>query len=258
MSVAIFFILSGYVCSIKPLKLARAGKAEEARKNIASSAFRRVFRLGGPSIFVTTVSWLFDRFGAFDVALSLPPRCWLYVFSPLSMDFASSVRALFRSFVTTWNYDGPPFLGVRNAYEGIQWTMAHELRGSMMIYLALTVTASFTPINRCLVLFGLIAYATWVDIDVLGLVPFYTGALLADMSIVLNSNCSAISSFGNLFCTGRLRLIKTYWPIALSIVALYFASYPPSDHEFATWSENLHQFGLTIFPDSCSYHFPPF
>ena len=44
--VAIFCLLSGYVCAIKALRLSNEGKADEARRVIASTAFRRYLRIG--------------------------------------------------------------------------------------------------------------------------------------------------------------------------------------------------------------------
>ena len=71
LAVAIFFILSGYVCSMKPLKLALAGKPEEARRSISSSAFRRVVRLVVPATLATAISWVLANVGAYSMALSL-------------------------------------------------------------------------------------------------------------------------------------------------------------------------------------------
>jgi|SRR5579862_1278700 len=77
LAVCIFFVMSGYVCSIKPLKLARAGKADEARKAVSSSAFRRVIRLAIPAGIATTISWFLANVGAYDMAHGLPDDCWL-------------------------------------------------------------------------------------------------------------------------------------------------------------------------------------
>lgn len=65
---ALFFLLSGYVCSIKPLRLARAGKYEEAWSCIASSAFRRMVRLFIPATLATFVAFVFAQCGAFELA----------------------------------------------------------------------------------------------------------------------------------------------------------------------------------------------
>ena len=95
----IFFVMSGYVVSVKPLKLAREGRAEDARKVIASSAFRRIVRLGVPGILATTISWFLDRLGAFSLAESLPGYVWLSMFSPPPWSFSESVQELIRSCV---------------------------------------------------------------------------------------------------------------------------------------------------------------
>jgi peptidoglycan/LPS O-acetylase OafA/YrhL len=101
MAVAIFFVMSGYVCSIKALKLSRDGKPDEARKNIANSAFRRVIRLGLPASLATSISWFLCQIGAFEMAhSSLPEWAWLYFQSPWpSADWSTAVRDLFRALV---------------------------------------------------------------------------------------------------------------------------------------------------------------
>jgi len=101
MAVAIFFIMSGYVCSIKPLKLSRDGKSDAARMNIASSAFRRVIRLAIPAGLATTISWFLCQLGAFDLAHStLPEWGWLHFQSPwASPDWFTAVQDLFRALV---------------------------------------------------------------------------------------------------------------------------------------------------------------
>jgi peptidoglycan/LPS O-acetylase OafA/YrhL len=100
LAVAIFFVLSGYVCSMKPLKLARAGKSEEARKVIGSSAFRRVIRLVLPVTLATTISWYLAQVGAYNMAHSLPEYCWLNFHSAwASDDWATAIEDLFKAFV---------------------------------------------------------------------------------------------------------------------------------------------------------------
>jgi Acyltransferase family len=63
--VMIFFVLSGLVISLKPLKLARSGRAQEARDVLASSAFRRGIRILLPACFVTALSWALCQLGAY-------------------------------------------------------------------------------------------------------------------------------------------------------------------------------------------------
>lgn len=101
MAVGIFFIMSGYVCSIKPLKLAREGKPDEARKNIAASAFRRVVRLTIPASIATTLSWLLCQLGGFNMAHRRTPQTgWLYFQSPWrSGDWPTAIKDLLKALV---------------------------------------------------------------------------------------------------------------------------------------------------------------
>jgi len=65
---SIFFLLSGYVCAVKPLRLSNAGQGEEARRVIASSAFRRVLRIGVPATLGTIFPWVLCQLGFFQLA----------------------------------------------------------------------------------------------------------------------------------------------------------------------------------------------
>jgi peptidoglycan/LPS O-acetylase OafA/YrhL len=104
LAVTIFFVISGYVCAMKPLKLSRAGKPDEARKAIASAAFRRILRLGAPATLATCISWTMDRLGAFNLAKSFPDSLWIVRFSPpVYRDFSAALTGLFHACVMT-NY----------------------------------------------------------------------------------------------------------------------------------------------------------
>jgi peptidoglycan/LPS O-acetylase OafA/YrhL len=65
--ISIFFLLSGYVCAIKPLRLSRAGQPDDARKVVASSAFRRLFRIGIPAAVGTIFPWILTQMGVFQL-----------------------------------------------------------------------------------------------------------------------------------------------------------------------------------------------
>jgi len=129
--------------------------------------------------------------------------------------------------------------------------MAYEVRGSMLVYLFLGVTAAFTPTRRFLALFALVAYSTYTDRDVLSDLPFYTGALLADLSLVLNDQQFTGLPFFNT-CTSLSPTGNSRWAILFFFIALYIGSYPPNSYEYATWSQQLNDFGRIIFPSSCT------
>ena len=120
-----------------------------------------------------------------------------------------------------------------------------------MICLALSVTASFTSFGRRTVILILIAYAVYFG-DLLGQIPFYTGTLLADLALSLESEASS----------NEFRIptpsVNRSWPIVLTIFALFLASYPPNSEEMAGWSQFLFQIGTHIFHPACTTLFPPF
>ena len=147
----------------------------------------------------------------------------------------------------TWTYDGEIWSTGRNTYEGIQWTMAVSIHGSMMVFLALATTASFTGMYRRGVFLTLISYSVYWG-DLLGEIPFYTGALLADLAISLNSHHSPVEE-RTPPVTSRFRSV---WPILLTIFALFIASYPPNSAEMAGWSTFMTwRVGIYIFHSHC-------
>lgn len=120
----------------------------------------------------------------------------------------------------------------------------------MLVYLFLGVTAAFTPTRRFLALLALVIYSSYADRDVLSDIPFYTGAMLADLSLVLNdANFSGLPFFNS--CTSLSPTDNSRWAILFFFISLYIGSYPPNSYEYATWSQQLDDFGRLIFPTNC-------
>jgi hypothetical protein len=99
--ISIFFLLSGYVCAIKPIRLSNAGMVDEARKVIASSALRRVLRIGLPATFGTVFAWGLAQMGAFTLAPYVELEgMWLAESTPKRVPgFFASVIALIKACV---------------------------------------------------------------------------------------------------------------------------------------------------------------
>jgi hypothetical protein len=138
-------------------------------------------------------------------------------------------------------------------FEYIQWTMAYEFRGSMMVYLTLLATSNFTPSWRVAAYIFLTGYSIWFG-NILGDIPFYSGVLLADLSLVINSNSQTTTRTRGLF-----RGLRNSWPMVLAFVALFISSYPPEGGvELAAWSRFLLRWGYIFLPSHCIlplYHF---
>jgi hypothetical protein len=85
--ISIFFLLSGYVCAIKPLRLAAQGHQDEARRVIASSALRRLVRIGIPAFLGTAFPWALTQMGAFSLIPELETNGgWLAITTPRRVD----------------------------------------------------------------------------------------------------------------------------------------------------------------------------
>lgn len=64
--VSIFFVISGFVLSVKPIKLMDSGSTEALFNTISSSAFRRAIRLYAPCLAATFIIMLAVRLGAYE------------------------------------------------------------------------------------------------------------------------------------------------------------------------------------------------
>ncbi|KAL8940662.1 MAG: hypothetical protein Q9211_002167 [Gyalolechia sp. 1 TL-2023] len=142
--VALFIILSGFVNSLKPIKLARGGATEPALSTLAVSSFRRSFRLVLPATAATIISWIITQFGAYETAKN-SNAYWLYITSPgPSSSWGTALEDLLHAIRTTWTYNPD------NPYDQPQWALLYLLQGSMFVFTALLVTINLTPRWRVL------------------------------------------------------------------------------------------------------------
>lgn len=102
--ISIFFLLSGYVCAVKPLRLAAQGHQDEARRVVASSALRRLVRIGIPAFLGTAFPWALTQMGAFSLIPELETNGgWLAITTPRRVDGTfAAVKSLVKEAVTPW------------------------------------------------------------------------------------------------------------------------------------------------------------
>ncbi len=132
--VALFFILSGFVNALKPIKLAKAGNLESALSNLAVSSYKRSFRLFLPAAAATILSWFFCQFGAYETARNADAY-WLYITSPEpSESWVHAFKDLILGIQKTWLYNP------NNPYDQPQWALLYLLQGSMFVFTVLLVT----------------------------------------------------------------------------------------------------------------------
>lgn len=188
--VTIFFVISGYVLSVKPLSLIYKGQYDKAYEGLAGAVFRRFLRLWLPILIVT-----------FGIAvLRQMPLPWRSTSTGLHTTvyipgFFNQMRHWFwdmMNFINPWRPDcglSRDWQCAAPSYNGVLWTIPPEIKYSMVVFLFLF---AFAKARR------------WVHVSVVGLVMlwqlhrgqpdlalFLCGMLLAELSLNVPSAAPA-------------------------------------------------------------------
>lgn len=176
-NVMVFFVISGYALSHKPLRLLRQDRRAEAYDALASSTFRRHPRLFLPAVLLCLPCILAAYAGVYGdgarmpgaaVPTQNPPRCatpWQQV-----RDFAAAAARLC-----------DPFSGgaIGWAYNNALWTLPVEFRGSLVVFGLLLALARVRSAARLslvlLVAIYCLCFAHWAEFLFVG------GMLVADL-----------------------------------------------------------------------------
>lgn len=115
-SVALFFVISGYALSYRPIKLIRAGKYEDFSQAMASMTFRRAIRLYLPIFISTFIIFCLLRMRAYEATRAFAGN---KLYSPFTQEshaaylptfsaqFKSWLQALYKLvYVFAWDQDG--------------------------------------------------------------------------------------------------------------------------------------------------------
>lgn len=192
--VAIFSLVTGYVCALKPIRQYREGNQTAAFRGIAKSAFRRVPRLVLPATLATILIWLLCQFRAFEIANSAEGQ-WLRDSSPnTSLGLGPAILDLMRALSETWTR-------LYNVYDINQWTLLPLLKGAMLVYVMLFATAYCKPVYRMLVSLFLCVYF-FITND--GKLPMNESYLLFSNLVKRHLECNSSSaSFSPSFLNQR-------------------------------------------------------
>ncbi|PHH81325.1 hypothetical protein CDD82_1026 [Ophiocordyceps australis] len=141
--VHVFFVISGFVLSYKPLKLIRKHDYNGLLRTLSSSIFRRGFRLFLPVFSITLIVIALIRLG------------WIYHALPT---FREQIRDWYRSiFITvssSWDWDGPRDL----PYNAHLWTIPIEYSNSLFLFLVLTGMSRLKTCLRLVLLVCIIMF----------------------------------------------------------------------------------------------------
>lgn len=195
--VAIFFVVSGYALSLKPIKLARQQKWDSFATTMASFIFRRAIRLFLPTAISTFMIVVLLRLGAYE---------WTRDFSrdstfmknvhetapdlkdTLSEQLSDWGRHMF-NFVHIWGWE--PF-GGSTYYDVHLWTIPVEFRASMMLFLTIIGLARLRTWLR----FALLGLMEWFSYrnDRWEMTLFYAGMLFAELDVIRGAHSDPLSN----------------------------------------------------------------
>lgn len=235
--VCIFFIISGYALSYKPLKLAHQGKYAEFGSALSSLIFRRHTRLYIPALVVAFAPMIMSWFGLFGQGDGEP---WF----PTRQ---APLGATFYDHISLWLYHMArfidPFPGEgqnhSNPYEGHMWTLPPEFSASMFIFTCLAAFSRFRPQYRLALNVLIVVYAHYLARWVMFL--FAYGMFLCDLRLRLdNARSQAILQPDDKGPSGPTALLGHESPAAPQgrnvgrkivltvslIVSLFLLSYP--------------------------------
>ncbi|KAK1767114.1 acyltransferase 3 [Phialemonium atrogriseum] len=155
--VHIFFVISGFVLSYKPIRSIHARNFDACFSALSSSAFRRPFRLFGPCVVSTFIIALLIQSG------------WLYTPMPsMSAQFWAWVDALFHSVMWPWGWD----FDLRPGYDVHLWTIPIEFAHSMLLFLVILVLSRVRQLIRQSAVFCLMVYflacGKWAAFEFIG------------------------------------------------------------------------------------------
>jgi hypothetical protein len=150
--VALFFILTGFVNSLKPIRQARDDDRIEALSTLARSAFNRTGRLVFPATVITAITWFVCQLGFFTLALESDSHWMRATGGRPSATWGGAIVDLFKEILDTWLY-------MNNKYDQPQWTLSPLLKGSFWVYSTLFIMIYTKPVFRIFVEVALYAFS---------------------------------------------------------------------------------------------------
>ena len=216
--VHIFFVISGFVLSYKPVRALHARDTDRCYAALASSTFRRAFRLFGPCVVSTFIVLCLRQMGYLTPAKDT-----------LAEEFWKWKGAVFHQITWPWAWDRD----LRPAYDIHLWTIPIEFAHSMLLFLVLLMLSRVKLRVRIATVLGLLGYCLacgkWAAFE------FLAGLFLAEVYVLRAARAKAKEWEGD---SEEMRGARdaTNWPLkifqcCLVLFALFIAGWPNRDAE---------------------------
>ncbi|RDW88369.1 hypothetical protein BP6252_00401 [Coleophoma cylindrospora] len=207
--VHIFFVISGFVLSYKPLKLTRKRDYVNLHTTLSSSIFRRGLRLFLPTTMSTFMVMLFIRFGWIGTPM---PTFWAQFW-----DWTNAVWRITYS----WNWDITQNL----PYDVHLWTIPIEMGHSLLLFVTICGLSRCKTWLRLFFLSSIMLYCLkcqhWAAFEFLG------GALIAEVGLIQDARAErdANKEAADLEPAAASKGWQVFWMINF-VIALFIAGWP--------------------------------
>lgn len=237
--VAIFCLVTGYVCALKPVKCFLQDQHNMAYASMTKSAIRRIPRLVLPVTIIITASCLATQIGVFDVANRCDGVGIAYTAPDRRDGVFSALDAWVHDLVRVWAKG-------KSEYGAELWTMMPILKGAFWVYIFLITTARVQQRWRMVFALAMTMFR-WACNDPYFGMQFFFGIFLADLQ---NLDPETFVKPTKWLSNPILRAVLSIWFL---IVGLYIASLPDTHHEWQAWSLGLRSFLTAILPKDPDY-----
>ena len=226
-----FFVISGFALSCKSLKLLQNRSYEASYRSLASSVFRRSFRLYIPPLTSTLIIVLLLRAGVYE---AVRPVAANHSIVP-HPEGIPPILPTFWSQIWNWIQESARMCSIfggsgTNPFDGHLWTIPIEYRDSMVVFFTILGLSKLRPRLLLLATASLLYYVLYIDDW--PLVDFYAGMLIAELSSTKAIPPSTIvepSSNTVNAPTLKSRFKTATWWI-LFVLGLLISSIPPDNY----------------------------
>lgn len=238
--VAIFSLVTGYVCALKPIKCYHQGSQDKAFAAISKSALRRVPRLVFPVALVLVLSCLAAQLGAFEVARHSDGWGLDVTSPPYFPNWFEALRTLIRDEVRVWTFGS-------SVYGAELWTMMPILKGAFWVYVYLLATAHVQQRYRMMIALFLSAFRYCSNDPFFGM-QFFFGAFMADLqNRQVDETAAPVVAFLSPN-KNHAKILRAFGAIFFLAIGFFVASLPDDHYDYQPWSQSLYEFLRAILP----------
>jgi len=233
-AVSVFFVISGYVLSAKPLSLINAGEQEKVGDNLASAMFRRWLRLHIPVIVTTflymTSFHLFRYRGVPEPQATYRDELWNWYVE-------------IKNFTFVFRTGGEPWFH----YSFHVWSIPVEFKGSLVIYTSLLAFSRIKKNARLCLEVVLIIYFMYI-VDGWFCAFFMAGMLLCDIDMLASDNNLPLA-------LSRLEPYKDIIFYSLFVISIYLGGVPSHSSDIGVLRNTPGWYYLSFLKPQAAFDF---